>query len=43
VCWVLEGKPGRKIPLGRCMYEWKDNITMKLKGIGWESMDWIHV
>jgi hypothetical protein len=39
----LEGKPGRMRPLGRCVCKWKDNITMELKEIGWESVDWIHV
>jgi hypothetical protein len=24
-----------------CKYEWKDNIKMDLKNVGWGSMDWI--
>jgi hypothetical protein len=23
--------------------EWKDNIKMNLKEMGWEGMDWIHL
>jgi hypothetical protein len=37
----LEGKPGRKTPLGRPWGRWVDNIKMDLRERGWGGMDWI--
>jgi hypothetical protein len=39
---ILVGKTEGKRPLGRRRREWKDNIRMDLKEIGWEIVDWIH-
>jgi hypothetical protein len=39
---VLVGKPGRKRPLGKPRRRWKDNISISLKEIGWEVVEWIH-
>lgn len=36
---VLTTKPEGKIRLGRPGCRWKNNITMKLKGIRWERLD----
>ena len=40
--WVLVGKPEGKIPFGRPMCRWDDNIKMDLQEVGW-GMDWIDV
>jgi hypothetical protein len=32
-----------KRPLRRPRHTWEDNIKMKLKEIGWDGMDWIHL
>jgi hypothetical protein len=40
---ILVAKPEGKRPLGRPMGRWKDNIRMKLREIGWEGVDWIHL
>jgi hypothetical protein len=40
---VLVGKPERKRQLGRPRRRFEDNITMNLRKIGWENVDWIHV
>jgi len=39
----LDRKPEGKRPRGRPRHRWKDNITMAVKEIGWEGLDWIHV
>jgi len=36
-------KPEGKRPLGRPRRRWEDNITMDLKDIGWEGVDWVHL
>jgi hypothetical protein len=38
---ILVGKPKGKRPIGRP--RWEENITMNLREIGWEGVDWIHV
>jgi hypothetical protein len=38
---VLEGKPERKIQLGRPRHRWKDNIKLFLLEMGWRGMGWI--
>jgi hypothetical protein len=38
---VLVGKPEEKIPLGRPMHKWEDNIKMDLQEVRSEGMDWI--
>ena len=38
---VLEGKPERKIQLGRPRHRWKDNIKLYLLDIGWRGLGWI--
>jgi hypothetical protein len=40
---ILVGKPEGKRPLGRPRRRWVDNIKMDLRGIGWDSMDWIEL
>jgi hypothetical protein len=35
------GKPEGKRPLGRPRRRWVDNITIYLREIGWDGMDWI--
>jgi len=40
---ILVGKPGGKRPLGRPRRRCEDNITMDLRWVGWEDMDWIHM
>jgi hypothetical protein len=40
---ILVGKPERKIPHGRPMRTWENNIKMDLREIGWEVADWIHL
>jgi hypothetical protein len=35
------GKPEGKRPLGRPRRRWEDNITVDLREIGWDGMDWI--
>jgi hypothetical protein len=42
-CRILVGKPERKRPLGRPRRRWVNNITMDLRKIGWNVMDWVHV
>jgi hypothetical protein len=36
------GKPEWR-PLKRTRHRWEDNIKMDLRGIRWDSMDWIHL
>jgi hypothetical protein len=38
----LVQKPEGKRPLGRHMCRWEDNISMDLREIWWESIDWMH-
>jgi hypothetical protein len=38
---ILVRKTEGKRPLGRPKRRWVDNITMDLKEIGWDGMDWI--
>jgi hypothetical protein len=38
---ILVGKPEGKRPLGRPRRRWVDNITMDLREIGWDGVDWI--
>jgi hypothetical protein len=40
---ILVEKPERNRPLGRIRDRWEDNITMDLRGTGWEIVDYIHV
>jgi hypothetical protein len=39
----LIGKPDAKRPLRRSKHRWKDNIKMKLKKIGLEGVELIHL
>jgi hypothetical protein len=32
-----------KVVVGKPRYRWEDNIKMDIRGIGWGSMDWIHL
>jgi hypothetical protein len=32
-----------KRPLGKPRCRWEDNITMNLRKVGWEGVDWLHV
>ena len=38
---VLAGRPEGKRPLGKLRYNWKDNIKIYLKEIGWGGVVWI--
>jgi hypothetical protein len=38
---MFMGKPEGKIPLGRPGCRWVDNITINLREIRWDGMDWI--
>jgi hypothetical protein len=38
---IFVEKPEGKRPLGRPRRRWVNNIKMDLRGIGWDSMDWI--
>ena len=40
-CRILMGKPDGKRPLGRPRRRCVDNITMDLRDIGWDDVDWI--
>jgi hypothetical protein len=40
---ILVGKPEGKRPLGRPRCGSMDDIEMDLRGIRWDSMDWIHL
>jgi hypothetical protein len=40
---ILVGKPEGKRLLGRPRHRWEDNITMDLREIGLEVVDWIHL
>jgi hypothetical protein len=43
VCKVLMGKPEGKRTLGRPRHRWEDGISIDLREIGWESIDWIQL
>jgi hypothetical protein len=38
---ILVGKPEGKRPLGRPRRRWMGNITMELREVRWDGMDWI--
>jgi hypothetical protein len=40
---ILVGKPEGRRTLGRPRRRWVDNITMDLREIGWDGMDWIEL
>jgi len=40
---IFLGKPEGKRPLGRPRRLWEDDITLCLRKIVWESMDWIRL
>jgi hypothetical protein len=40
---ILVIKPGRKRPLRRPRHEWEDNVSLNLREIGWEVVDWIYL
>ena len=40
---VLVGKPEGKIPLGRPMRKWEDDIKMDLQEVECGGMDWIEL
>jgi hypothetical protein len=40
---ILVRKPKWKRPLRRPRHRWEDDITMDLRQIGWEGVDWIHL
>jgi hypothetical protein len=40
---ILVRKPERMRTLGRPRYGWEENITMNLREIVWEGVDWIHL
>jgi hypothetical protein len=40
---ILVGKPEGKIPLVRPRRRWVDNITMDLREVGLDGMDWIEL
>jgi hypothetical protein len=40
---VLVGKPEGKRPLGRPRHRWENGISMDLREVGWERVDWIHL
>jgi hypothetical protein len=40
---ILVGKPERKRPLARPSCRWVGNITMNLREIGQDGLDWINL
>jgi hypothetical protein len=40
---ILVGKPEGKSPLGRPRRRWEENITLDLREIWGEVVDWIHL
>jgi hypothetical protein len=39
----LVGRPGRKRPLGRRRHRWEDNITIDLRVMDIDGMNWIRL
>jgi hypothetical protein len=39
---IFVGKPEGKKPFGRPRHRWEHNITIDLKEIRWEGVDWIY-
>jgi hypothetical protein len=39
----LVGNPEQKVPFGRPMYRWEDNIKMDHSEIRTESVDWVYL
>jgi hypothetical protein len=39
----LVGKPEGKGPLGTPGHSWEHNITVDLKEVGWEGVDWTYL
>jgi len=37
------GKPDGKRPQSRLRHRWENNIRMKLREIGWEGTEWMHL
>jgi len=42
-CNILVGTPEGKRPLGRHRRRWEDNITIDVREVGWEVVDWMHL
>jgi hypothetical protein len=40
---IFFGKSEEKRPLGRTRHRWEDNITIDLREIGSEGVNWIHL
>jgi hypothetical protein len=40
---VLVGKAEGNTPFGTHGRRWEDNITVDLREIGWEHVEWIHL
>jgi len=40
---ILTRKPEGKRLVGRPRRRWEDNITMAVREMGWEDVDWIHL
>jgi hypothetical protein len=40
---ISVGKAERRRPLGITSRTWEDNITMDIREIGWEVVDWLRV
>jgi hypothetical protein len=43
MCKIFVRKPEGKRRLGRPKCIWENNITMTLRGMVWEGVDWIHL
>jgi hypothetical protein len=40
---ILVGKREGKRPLRSPWHSWEDNITLDLREIGWEGVDWMYL
>jgi hypothetical protein len=40
---ILVGKPEGKRPLGRPRSRWQDDVSVDLREMEWEGVDWIKV
>jgi hypothetical protein len=40
---VLVGRPKGKIPLGRPVHRWEDNIKMEFREIGIDGVNWVRL